>query len=105
MTARAVLARRLRVILTIAAVTCLLVWIVGSGARGIVLGSDVAAARRNVEQVVRAAVAAAARHASAVDELVAATSSFETDTQALRRLFDALAARVDEDAGTEATTI
>ena len=109
MTPRDVLTRRLRVILAIASVTCLLVWAVGSAARGFVLGPDVAAARLNVEKAVRAAVAAevaaAARHATAVDALVAGTPAFETDTQALRRLFDALADRVDEDAGTEATTI
>ena len=42
---------------------------------------------------------------SAVDALLAGTPAFETDTQALRRVFDALAERVDEDEGTEATTI
>jgi signal transduction histidine kinase/uncharacterized membrane protein len=109
MTPRDVLTRRLRVILAIGSAMCVLVWVVGSVARGIVLGPDVTAARRNVEKAVRGAVAAevaaAARHATAVDALVAGTSAFETDTQALRRLFDALAARVSEDAGTEATTI
>ncbi len=109
MTPRDVLTRRLRVILAIASVTCLLVWAVGFAAREIVLGPDVTAARLNVERAVRAAVAAevaaAARHATAVDALLAGTPAFETDTQALRRVFDALADRVDEDEGTEATTI
>src|SRR5262245_11292331 len=109
MTPRDVLTRRLRVILAIASVACVLVWAVGSVARGVMLGPDVAAARRNVEHAVRAAVSAevdaAARHATAVDALVAGTPAFDTDTQALRRLFDALADQVGDDTGTEATTI
>jgi signal transduction histidine kinase len=108
-TPRDVLSHRLRVILATAAVTLLLVWAAGTAARALVLGSNVAAARRNVEHAVRASVdaeiSAAAQHATAVDAMVTAGPAFDDDPQSVRRLFDALAARVRDDAGTQATTI
>src|SRR5262245_58681303 len=97
-TPRDVLTRRLRVILAVAAVTLLIVWAAGAAAGAVVLGSDVSVARRNVETAVRAQVAAevaaATRHAMAVDSLVTAGPAFDGDAQSVRRLFDALAARV-----------